>query len=300
MPSTAVGGNAQWIRPFGSHLVSIGSDVRRVDGETHEDFRFLEGSFTRRRRAGGEQHLVGLYGEDSWALFPRLRLSLAARGDLWRSVRVFRHERSLENGEVLRDDRPSDRDRLAFSPKVALIHRATERLSLRGSFYEGFRAPTLNELVRPFRVRNDITEANPGLDPERLLGGEVGADYGVSRLRGRVTGFWNELDDPIVNVTIGEGPATIEPCGFVPEGGVCRQRQNLDRSRVRGLETEIEIAPARAWLASVSYLLSDAEVTEAPSQPDLEGKRIAQVPRHQVVVKLAYDTPDWLSAAVQI
>jgi vitamin B12 transporter len=34
----------------------------------------------------------------------------------------------------------------------------------------------------------------------------------------------------------GRGPATFEPGGFIPEGGVLRQRRNLDRIEVFGFE----------------------------------------------------------------
>ncbi|MGH9582904.1 MAG: TonB-dependent receptor plug domain-containing protein, partial [Bryobacteraceae bacterium] len=46
------------------------------------------------------------------------------------------------------------------------------RLRLRASGYRSFRAPTLNELYRPFRVGNVLTEANAALVPEGLTGVE--------------------------------------------------------------------------------------------------------------------------------
>ena len=52
------------------------------------------------------------------------------------------------------------------------VRRELEGASyLRAAACAGFRPPTLNELHRPFRVGNDVTEANPGLKPERLYGG---------------------------------------------------------------------------------------------------------------------------------
>ena len=301
VPSSAAGGSLQWSRRFiERHLVTAGADARWIDGETNEDFRFMDGQFTRRRKAGGEQEVGGVYAQDIVDLASRWQLTLAGRGDLWRNADAFRRERSLEDGSTTRDDHFEDREKWAFSPKVALLHRWNDQLSFRGSFYEGFRAPTLNELVRPFRVRNDITEANAGLDPERMLGGEAGADYATSVFLFRLTGFWNEVSDPIANVTIGSGPGPVAPCGFVPEGGVCRQKQNLDEARVRGLESEVFVALAKSWSTSASYLFDDAEVTDAAAQPDLEGKRIAQVPKHQASMRLAFDSPEILSAAVQL
>ncbi len=48
---------------------------------------------------------------------------------------------------------------------------------LRASGYRSFRAPTLNELYRDFRVGNALTQANANLRPERLVGVETGFDW---------------------------------------------------------------------------------------------------------------------------
>jgi len=303
VPSTALGAGLQWTKQaHPAHLLTAGTDLRWIDGETNEDFTFNAAlrDFTRRRKAGGEQFLAGVFVQDIITPAPRWQVTIGGRLDVWRNFDASRLERNKQTGAVTRDDRFDDRTRFAFSPRVAVVHHATEQVSFRGAFYGAFRAPTINELYRPFRVRNDITEANAGLDDERLIGGEIGIDYALLRgLQGRVTAFWNEVSDPIANVTIGTGPGTIQPCGFVPAGGVCRQRQNLDRTRVRGFEVELEYRPAPAWAFSGSYLYNDTDVLSAPNQPALEGRRIAQVPQHQVTLRLAYSNPALVNVSVQ-
>jgi len=298
VPSTALGANLQWSkRLFQTHLLTAGTDLRWIDGETNED---AFAAFTRRRKAGGEQQLVGVYAQDIFTLIPRLQVTIAGRLDYWRSFDASRLETNLQTGAVIRNTPFPDRDEVAFSPKVALLYHATDQLSLRGSVYQGFRAPTINELFRPFRVRNDITEANENLKPERLIGGEVGMDYTIAKnLLGRLTAFWNEVEDPVANVTKGTGPGTVAPCGFVPAGGVCRQRQNLGRTQIRGVEAELEYRPFVPWTLSGSYLFNDTEVLSAPNQPELEGKRIAQVPEHQFTLKLTYTNPALLNFYIQ-
>lgn len=301
VPSTAVGTSVQWSKQIhANHLMTAGTDLRWIDGETNEDFLFTGGEFTRRRKAGGEQYLAGIFVQDIFTPAPRWHVTLGGRLDFWQSFNGSRVERDLQTGAITRNDIFPDRDRLAFSPRLAVLFHATDDLTARSAFYMGFRAPTLNELFRPFRVRTDITEANENLDPERLIGGEVGIDYAIfDGLLGRLTGFWNELKDPIANVTIGSGPGTVVPCGFVPAGGVCRQRQNLDRSRIRGVEAVLEYRPDTSWVASASYLFNDTEVLSAPNQPELEGKRIAQVPQHQLTLKLGYSNPALFNATIQ-
>jgi outer membrane receptor protein involved in Fe transport len=162
---------------------------------------------------------------------------------------------------------------------------------LKGSAYQAFRAPTINELFRPFRVRNDITEANAALEPETLTGAELGADFRGRRARLELTAFWNEVEDAIANVTVGFGPATVAPCGLVPAGGVCRQRQNLERTEIYGGEFELEFRPTPRWRFLTSYLYSDAEILEAPQQRELEGNRLAQVPESQGSMTLEWSDP---------
>lgn len=307
VPSTDVGANLQWSKQIHqAHLLTAGTDLRWIDGETNEDATFSQtlGAFTRRRKAGGEQVLAGAYLQDIITLAPGLQVTIAGRLDSWQSFDASRVEKNKQTGAITRNNPFDDRHELAFSPKVALLYHATDQLSLRSSFYKGFRAPTINELFRPFRVRNDITEANPDLNPERLIGGEVGADYAImSNLFGRLTAFWNEVKDPVVNVTkgINNGSTSINiaPCGFVPAGGVCRQRDNLDRTRIRGIEAELEYRPFLRWTFTGSYLYNHTDILSAPNQPDLEGKRIAQVPRHQLALKASYINPALVNVSIQ-
>jgi outer membrane cobalamin receptor len=290
VPADELGAGAQWLRPSARHLLTAGADVRRVRGEAREDFRFVGGRFTARRAAGGEQQLAGLWLQEIFTPSPAWQVTLGGRIDSWRTVESFRRERSLETGEALRDEAFADRDDLFFNPKLGVRYRMSDRLALRGSLYRGFRAPTLNEQFRPFRVRNDITEANAGLVPERLTGAELGMDAGSARSSGRLTGYWNEVKDPVANVTVGFGPGVVAPCGFVPAGGVCRQRRNLGSARIVGLEAEARHRPHPFWEVGASWLWSEA---------DLQGKRLAQVPRHQAVLWIAYDKPGAVALSAQ-
>lgn len=299
VPSTGVGAGLSWNQTFAeAHRLSAGADFRRVDGDTNEDFRFLEGRFQGRRKAGAEQFLIGAFAADSWSLLPSLVLTAGGRVDVWESSDAFRRERSQSDGSITRDERFDDEDDVAFSPKVGLVYRVNELLSLRSAFYQAFRAPTINEQVRPFRVRNDITEANAALEPERLTGGELGIDFIDVMYAARLTGFWSEIEDPIANVTIGAGGGPVPPCGFVPEGGVCRQRRNLGRSRIRGFEAELAWSP-HPWLTlGSSYLFDDAKIIDA--EGEIDGKRLAQVPKHTVVNRADVDAGEIGRGSVQV
>jgi vitamin B12 transporter len=173
-----------------------------------------------------------------------------------------------------------------------------DALTLRGAFFSGFRVPTLNELYRPFRVGNDITEANPALEPEHLLGAEAGFDWQATKtLRLSATGFVNHLEDAVSNVTIGFGPGTFDPGGFVPAGGVLRQRRNIDLVVAPGVEVTTEWQVVSSVRARLAYLFTRPTIERA-SDAALVGNRLAQTPEHVVTAGLWWSpTPKWTLGA---
>ena len=109
-----------------------------------------------------------------------------------------------------------------------------------------FRLPTLNELHRPFRVRNDIVEANPDLDPERFFSLEGGLDWQPADVvTFDATVFHHWIKDAIANVPITDPAQIAAIFGTLPPGGTGSQRQNVDEARVTGVEAANRVAAAR-------------------------------------------------------
>ncbi len=281
VPATALGFSAQ--ASFGDGAASdaragelrapvttLGVDARRVEGETRERFLFTGDEFANERRAGGVQTVAGSFVTHARPLTDELMLTLGARVDsIWRRE-GFRRENVRATVVVLVEERYANREDLAFSPSVGLAWRVTEAFTARAAAYAAYRTPTLNELYRPFRVGAITTNANPDLDPETLLGGELGLEWSAPERRCalRATVFENELSDAVANVTI--APNT-------------RQRRNLDSARVRGLELGGFWQAAPNLRLDADYLLSDARVRSGGAGAEaLDGRRLAQVPRHTV------------------
>ena len=159
-----------------------------------------------------------------------------------------------------------------FNPRAGLVFRASNAVTVRASGYRGFRAPSLNELYRPFRLGNVLTEANPDLTEEYLWGLEGGVDIHPHRsLLVRLNGFYNSFQDPVANVTISTTPALIT-----------RQRQNLGSATIQGFEAEAIRKLGAGWSVRGAYLFSDAVVDDT-------GLGIPQSPRNQGVVGAGYD-----------
>lgn len=299
VPATAAGGSLVWSQSLGeSHRLVGGVDLRWVEGETNENFLRVDDAFTRYRNAGGRQLFAGAFLEENWQVSKAVKVVAGGRIDYWRQFDGMRLERDRITGATLRDVEFQDQDGVSPNGRLGLSAQLTRTLRARGAAYTGFRAPTLNELYRPFRVGNDITEANAALEPERLFGAEFGFEWEpVERFSFSVTAFYNQLHDAVGNVTIGEGPGTFDPGGFVPAGGVLRQRRNLDRVEVPGIETKAVWQVAPDWKLRVQYLYTHPTVAHAADAPQLAGKLLAQAPEHLAVAALEWSPGRWLAGA---
>ncbi len=209
------------------------------------------------RNASGEQQQGGVFVEEVLSPLDWLRLQGALRFDLWRNLGGIRHEQ-LGSG-ALRDTDLPDRSDRSLTPRLAARAQALSWLAFRGAVYRSFRAPTLNELYRPFQVGPVRTEANPLLGPETSWGGEAGVDLGSFV---RATGFWSTLENPITNVTTGPNQ---------------QQRENLGAARIRGLEVQATWSLSALRLEA-GWTLVDARVTSS----DLQGRALPQDPRHRL------------------
>lgn len=275
--------------------LDLGGDVRRLEGETNEAFRNLGDGFTRVRRAGGDQWLAGLYADYAGTVFDRLDLSGGIRLDYWRTFNGVLTESDLADGTLVRDDAILDRDGLLLNGRLGARYRLTDALSARISGYSGFRLPSLNEFFRPFRVGNDITEANPNLEPERLYGFDLGVQFQpLNSISLGATYFRNWLHDGVGNITVALGPGIFPPTGFVPAGGSLRQRQNIDRITADGIEMEGRVAVGGQLSMVLRYLYVNARITDAGEIADLAGKRVAQSPKHSLTMGADWTpTPKW-------
>ncbi|MDO8900290.1 MAG: TonB-dependent receptor [Phenylobacterium sp.] len=296
-PALGYGVNAAWRQASGAWIWEVGGDVRVTDGETREFFRDLGGGFTRGRVAGGRTLVGGAYGEVTHDR-EGLLLTGGVRLDGWSAREARRIERDLDGGAVVLDARAPDASGTTPTARLGARLALSEALYLRGAAYAGFRPPTLNELHRPFRVGNDITEANPELEPERLFGVEAGMG-GDGVMAWSATVFFNRLEDPITNVTIGQGPGTFPIAGFIPAGGVLRQRQNAGVIEALGLELSAagDLGPVQIRAAAVA---TRAEVDGGGAAPQLTGLRPAQTPKFAATLGLDWRAADFLRFSAQI
>ena len=285
------GGRLEW---------ELGADARFSEGETRERFRYMGGQFTRDRFSGGETSVLGGYAEGAWTGGPWL-VAGGLRLDRWENAAGRRLELDRVTGLPTLDERYADRSGDVFSARVAVRRAVGAEFALRAAAYSGFRPATLNELHRPFRVGNDLTEANAALEPETLQGVEAGLSWERDHSSVSATVFVNRIDDAIVNVTIGAGPgviAALPRAGFVPAGGVLRQRQNAGVIEATGLELAVEHRLDNVTLTG-ALSATDAEVDGGAAAPQLSGLRPAQAPVLSATARLDWRAMDRLNISAR-
>ncbi|MFN2385030.1 MAG: TonB-dependent receptor [Thermoanaerobaculia bacterium] len=289
VPSDAAGAALQWTGAAGGrHLLVAGAEGRQVRGESREEVLTDGGSsFV---DAGGRERTASVFLEDIVTAGARWTLTAGVRFDRWWNAEARSATRAA------RDAAPvvtplSGRSETAWSPRLSALHRLSGAVSLTVSAYRSFRAPTLNELYRTFRVGNALTLANEALAPERSRGVDAGAilSSGSGRLGARATLFWMEIEDAVGNVTLSVTPSLIT-----------RRRQNIGEIRTRGTELDFDWRPTAGWKLAGGYQLADATVRSSPAEPALAGLRVPQVPRHRVSLQAVYSKPALAAAGLSL
>jgi len=279
IPSDDYGGLAQWtIRADARNKIVLGTDARAILGQSDEQ-TFSAAGITGHTVARGKQVGGGVFGE--WVATPTDRLTLipSFRADWWKNFdgRII----SAGSATVSRDNVET-----ALNPKFAAQYAMTDRLRAGASFYQAFRAPTLNELYRGFSSSGFSFLANEHLTPERLIGGDAKLEADLlpdRRLTLRLTGHHDEVKDQIL---------------FVTESPITARRRNVGRTRTRGGDVELTAQPHEMVSLKLGYAYADAVVTSFPGSASREGLRVPNVSRHQVTMGMTLGSLDSVQLTV--
>jgi outer membrane receptor protein involved in Fe transport len=292
VPEQVGGGAAQWTHFLGTHQTLIaGMDVMEVMGASDEQL-FSAGTHTRNNASGGRQRILGWFGEDL-VRFNNWTIIFAGRFDDWNNFNASSICTPVSGACTSPSVLYPSRSDFAFSPRLSVLRALGRNVSVTGSMYRAFRAPTLNELYRSFRLANVLTLNNPFLSAERLSGAEAGVNITTleRKLDLRGTFFWSDIVDPVENVTINP---TSSP--------VLRQKENLGRIRARGVELDGVLHVGRAVQISAGYEFTAATVvnyTVPPGAISLLGNKVAQVPRNVFTWEARYWNPSRIMLSLQ-
>jgi outer membrane receptor protein involved in Fe transport len=277
VPSDQLGFSTQWTRLFSIAQITAGVDGAFTHGESDETL-FTSGLPTSLVAAGGTNRNVGVFGEISRTLFRRLRVSAGARLDTWSNTNGFNRNRILKTGALTASQLHSHHEK-AVSPRAGLVYDLAGPFQIIASAYGGFRAPTLNELYRSFRLGNVVTVSNEQLRAEHLAGGEAGVRYARNHVILSAVYFHEDVNNPVGNITLSSTPVLIT-----------RQRQNIGSLRAQGTDVDMLLSLRRIQVRA-GYEYVNSEVTSFSAQPALVGKIVPQVPAHVFTFSTVYNAP---------
>lgn len=252
VPEGDIGGAAYWRHHGDAHSLKwntiLGADIDDIHGTSY-DYSYSTRVLT---PSGGTLLEHGAFAQGDLNIGP---------------VRFFAGVRHQFTGE---------RGRTFVSPNGG-VAVGLKNFRFRASGYRSFRAPTLNELYRQFRVGNVLTLANPALVPESLIGVETGVDWNGETSRVSLTVFHNNLENLIDNATVSTSLTLI-----------LRRRGNFPTALSRGIEVNA-LRRWRHWTAEAGYLFADARLAT--------GQRIPEVPKQQGTAQLTYTAKTTLVSA---
>jgi outer membrane receptor protein involved in Fe transport len=285
-PAQQIGFVGTWSRLFAQkHRFSAGLEALDVRGHS-QDTNYHAGTEIAIVDAGGRQHTFGFFGQDAYSFARSWLLTLSGRVDTWSNNDGYQDTTPLTGGTPANTQYPN-RTESAFSPRVSLLKSLSHGTALNASVYKAFRAPTLNELYRNFRVGNVLTLANPALTGEHLTGGEAGMSQLLwqNRLTLRGNFFWSDIAEPVANVTLTTTPTLIT-----------RQKENLGVSQAQGFELSGQIQATSQVQISGAYLFVNSIVLKYAANPALQGNFLPQAPQNQFSFQASYAGRIWTAA----
>lgn len=225
--------------------------------------------------SSGRSETWGYYVQDRITLARSLTLYLGGRFDDWHV-----HGRATQTPTAAQPTLPAsnnaypERHESKFSPKAALVWRASSELTFHTSVGTAFRTPTLLDLYVPgFTTKTGpvgvrVTQADPNLKPETLRTAELGANLTLKGgTRFTLTGYASELRDLIYQKVIVSGTAND-----------LNQAINAGAARIRGLESTAEQPLGAGFALQGSIAYTDAKLTRDDASPAAVGHRLGDVP----------------------
>ncbi|MBN1556582.1 MAG: TonB-dependent receptor [Lentisphaerae bacterium] len=194
--------------------------------------------------------VLGLFAQDEIEL-----------GPAWAVTTGLRWDRSADYGAE-------------WSPRLGVLWRADAATALFASANRAHRAPALSDRYVKTTFDGSVFEGNPDLRPETLTAWEAGVRR---RLGGRISAeaaaFYNVLEDGF---------------DFLQDpDGVFRIR-NVNRARTAGLEARADATLSDRWSAWLTYSVTEGTYTRFPSDPAVEGNRLAYLAPHKAAAGVTY------------
>lgn len=186
-----------------------------------------------------------LFVEDEWRMFERLALTAG--------VRMDDHENYGVN----------------WSPRAYLVYNATDTVTVKGGWATAFKAPSLLQLSPNWQSGSCRGSCkiigSPDLKPETSENLEFGLYYAgeeglLEDVTASATIFQNNIDD-MINIqrtaNRAQAPSYENFEGFDAAGNPIFRYFNVNKARIRGLETELKLPLGKEFDLKLNYTYND-------------------------------------------
>lgn len=271
IPSDAVGASVEWStqRSGALRFISFGVDVQKMAVAEERVTFSRTGPATQSSRVTGAQRFAGVFAQGSWSPDERLEVLASARLDSFRNY---------DGSDVVAGGTASyypARSSQQLDPRVSARYIVGRHSTVRASAYRAFNAPALRDLYRNNQSGSSIILGNPDLQPETLLGGEIGWEWAGAAARYEVNVHRSVIEGVQARTQVAGRPSNVF------------HFQNLGTSRSQGVEASADVRLSARWSATAGYTWADSVVIADPN-PELLGKRIPEVPEHTGTVSVRY------------
>ena len=279
-------------------LFTIGSDLRWGKCESHYLYK------------KGPRYFEGKQKQYSWFLhaeYPLLKdkliLSAGIRYDWWKNYDGKFYD--YTTGKKIAFEYPESTEDY-WSPKAGLVYHLTDYTRFRVSYGKGFRAPDLYSLYRSGPHGPTLFDiGNPELEPEKMIYSiDVGFDtkpfyelFKVAKdFNFSFTAYWSAFTDFIYRKEL--EPHEI-PSYFTPEPGQeVRQKVNVGKVRINGIEVGIDYTFFKHFKIKANYTYNVSKIIKNPLAPETERKLLRYTPKHMANWSIIYDNPRLFTIAL--
>lgn len=263
IPSTQLGASVEWsmsrrgVIPF----VSFGVDVQRVKTAEGRLTYNRTGVLTQDASLTGSQEFAGVFAQVSWQPNDRLEILTSARFDYFKNDDG---SDSIVHGA--RNVYPTTTS-TQLDPRVSFRYALAKSTAVRGAAYRAFKAPTLRDLYRTNQTGTSLLIGNPYLEPETLVGAEVGMEWANERAHVEVNVYRSDIDGLQSRAQVAGQPANVF------------HQVNLGKSKSQGVELMADVRFSERWALNLGYTYADSTVVE-DLNPALVGKLVPEVVPH--------------------
>lgn len=214
---------------------------------------------------------VGLYVQNEFTLRPGVLVNAGGRYD----------QISFGFDNLMRPGAPGSKFTqryTRFTPKVGLVVKPSENLSLYANYSEGYEAP-VSEQLRNSPITGGEFVLNQGLSPQVVRSSELGAKgQRGERLSFEVAAFSQSINNFIVTRNFPRDDGTTFAASL-----------NAAEVQQLGLEVGATVVIARPLTLAATYTFSDYTFERFQAAgDDFGGNRLAGIPRQAAFVELSY------------